>query len=109
MGVYDRRMKLLDILLLSGKGLITYGWLAGELGVSVETIRTDITALTCSYPIEIIRGYNGGVRLKRGNTSHGQIFADDQMVFLVSIRPRFHGVELEMLDSIIHQVATALR
>ena len=38
--------------------------LADRFGVSVRTIKYDIEALTCSYPIETVRGrYGGGVKL----------------------------------------------
>ena len=108
MGVYDRRLKLLDILSLSGAELVTYGRLARELDVTEETIRTDIMALTCWHQIEIVRGCNGGVRLQREKNSRSKILTDDQAVFLISIRSRFNGEELRILDSIIHRLAAAL-
>ena len=108
MGVYDRRLKLLDILSLSGAEPVTYGRLAQELNVFAETIRTDVLALICSYQIEIVRGCNGGVRLQREKTSRNKILTDDQAVFLINIRSRFNGEELRMLDSIIHRLAAAL-
>lgn len=37
--------------------------LAAELNVSVRTIKYDIEALACSYPIESVRGRYGGVKL----------------------------------------------
>lgn len=64
MGVYERRMMIMEM--LSATKRITYRRLAQELGVSVETIRTDIIALMCIYPIEVVRGRNGGVELAEG-------------------------------------------
>ena len=61
MGVYERRLMIVEMLSVAKR--ITYHYLAQELNVSVETIRTDIIALMCIYPIEITRGRNGGVKL----------------------------------------------
>ncbi len=41
--------------------------LCSEFGVTRRTIQRDITALTCSLPIETVRGrYGGGVKLEDG-------------------------------------------
>ena len=103
MGVYERRLMLLEM--LSVAKLVTYGRLAEELGVSIETIRTDITALMCLYPIETVRGCNGGVKLANRSLSHNNPLTKDQTAFLIRIRTRFDIEELEMLDSIILQLA----
>ena len=103
MGVYERRLMLLEM--LSVAKLVTYSRLAQELGVSIETIRTDITALMCLYPIETVRGCNGGVKLADRLPSRHKALTDDQTAFLIKIRARFDKEELEMLDSIILQLA----
>jgi len=54
----ERRLRLLGVLCLRGHD--TYDNLAHEFNVSKMTIRRDITALTCSYPIETVRGHYGG-------------------------------------------------
>ena len=102
MGVYERRLMLMEM--LSVTELATYRQLAEELGVSVETIRTDITALMCLYPIETIRGCNGGVKLADHLSRH-RTLTKKQTAFLIGIRARFEGEDLEMLDSIILQLA----
>ena len=104
MGVYERRLMLLEM--LSVAKLVTYSRLAQELGVSIETIRTDITALMCLYPIETVRGCNGGVKLADRQHFHRKTLSDDQTAFLIKIRARFDNEELAMLDSIILQLAT---
>ena len=52
MGVYERRLMILEMLSVTKR--ITYRCLAQELGVSVETIRMDVLALMCIYPIEVV-------------------------------------------------------
>jgi predicted DNA-binding transcriptional regulator YafY len=43
--------------------ICTYRNLAHEFNVSTGTIRRDIVVLTCSYPIETVKGSHGGVRV----------------------------------------------
>jgi len=63
MSLSERRQRLLELLCLRRHD--TYDNLAYEFNVSKMTIRRDITALMCSYPIETVRGrYGGGVRVK---------------------------------------------
>lgn len=103
MGVYERRLLLMEI--LSKVELVTYSQLAEELGVSIETIRTDITSLMCLYPIETVRGCHGGVKFLGRRSSSHKILTEKQTSFLISIRTQFDGEELEILDSIILQLA----
>ena len=58
---WERRQKILEALCLRRHD--TYGNLAHEFNVSTGTIRRDIVVLTCSYPIETVRGNYGGVRV----------------------------------------------
>ena len=105
MGVYERRLMLLEM--LSVTNLITYSQLAQELKVSVETIRTDITALMCLYPIETVRGCNGGVKLMGGYPSRRKALTKKQTAFLINMRRKVDGDELKTLDSIILQFAAS--
>ena len=61
MNPWERRQKILEILCLRRHE--TIGNLAHEFNVSQETIRRDITVLTCSYPVETVRGGHGGVKV----------------------------------------------
>ncbi len=67
MGVYERRLMIVEMLSVAKR--ITYHYLAQELSVSVETIRTDIIALMCIYPIEITRGRNGALSWRMATLS----------------------------------------
>ncbi len=74
MGVYERRLMILEMLSVTKR--ITYHHLAQELGVSVETIRMDVLALMCIYPIEVVRGCNGGVKLAEGYPSRRKVLSE---------------------------------
>ena len=62
MTAMERREAILDVLCQRKHDQIKN--LAEEFGVSERTIRTDIEVLSCSYPIETVRGrYGGGVKV----------------------------------------------
>lgn len=103
MGVYERRLMILEMLSVTKR--ITYRCLAQELGVSVETIRTDVLALMCIYPIEVVRGCNGGVKLAEGYPSRRKTLNEKQSALLVRLRTQLTGEDLQMLDNIILQFA----
>lgn len=76
-----------------------------RLGVSAETIRTDVLALMCIYPIEVVRGCNGGVKLAEGYPSRRKTLNEKQSVLLVQLRTQLTGEDLQTLDNIILQFA----
>lgn len=103
MGVYERRLMILEMLSVTKR--ITYRCLAQELGVSVETIRTDVLALMCIYPIEVVRGCNDGVKLAEDYPSRRKTLNEKQSALLVRLRTQLTGEDLQMLDNIILQFA----
>lgn len=103
MGVYERRLMIVEMLSVSKR--ITYRHLAQELNVSVETIRADIIALMCIYPIEVARGCNGGIRLVEGYPSRRKPLTEKQSALLMYLRTQLTGEKLEILDSIIFQLS----
>jgi predicted DNA-binding transcriptional regulator YafY len=54
--------------------------LATELGVTDRTIRTDITVLTCDYPLETVRGNGGGVHVADWYRPHRNILSHEQIL-----------------------------
>ena len=59
----ERRQELLEV--LSRRRHDTYSNLACEFNVSRMTIRRDILALMCSYPIKTVHGgRHGGVKVE---------------------------------------------
>ena len=94
MGVYERRLMILEMLSVTKR--ITYHHLAQELGVSVETIRMDVLALMCIYPIEVVRGCNGGVKLAEGYPSRRKVLSEKQSALLVQLRTQLTGEDLQI-------------
>jgi len=109
MGQSERRQKLLDV--LCQRRHDTYDNLAYEFNVSKMTIRRDIAELMCSYPIETVRGRNGGgVRVMDGyyrnyKPAVHQNLTPKQTALLRRLKTQLVGDELDTLNSILVQFA----
>ena len=80
--------------------------LADRFGVSVRTIKYDIEALTCSYPIETVRGrYGGGVKVSDWYHPSRNTLSPKQMGLLKKLAPNLEGDDLTVMNSIISQFA----
>ncbi|MBP3652535.1 MAG: DeoR family transcriptional regulator [Clostridia bacterium] len=80
--------------------------LANEFGVSKRTIRYDVEALTCLYPVETVRGrYGGGVKLADWYHPSRSKLAPEQMALLKKLAPSLNGSDLVVMNSIISQFA----
>ena len=80
--------------------------LACEFEVSTKTIYRDIERLTCSYPIETVRGrYGGGVKIADWYHPTRTTLCPKQMMLLKKIAPSLAGEDLAILNSIISQFA----
>lgn len=80
--------------------------LAAELNVSVRTIKYDIEALTCSYPIESVRGrYNGGIKLADWYQPSRRSLCPEQVTLLKKLAPTLTGEDLAVMNSIFAQFA----
>ena len=80
--------------------------LAERFGVSARTIKYDIEALTCSYPIETVRGrYGGGVKLLDWYHPEQSRLSNTQMALLMKLAPSLQGDDLTVMNSIISQFA----
>lgn len=101
MNPWERRQKLLEV--LCQRRHETSGTLADEFQVSRETILHDVVILSCSYPVETVRGGHGGIsvaewfRLDRRTLNAGEI------ALLKRLREHLDGADLEKLDRIIVQ------
>ena len=80
--------------------------LAAEFGVSRRTIVSDITALTCSLPIESVRGHHGGVRLADWYRPHRQTLSPEQAGALRRAATRAEGEEKRLLLSVLAQFSS---
>ena len=104
MSLSERRQRLLEVLCLRRHD--TYDNLAHEFNVSKMTIRRDITALTCSYPIETVRGrYGGGVRVRGDYLPYRKTLNTKQVTLLIRLSAQLDGDDLATISSIIFQLA----
>ncbi len=78
--------------------------LAHQFGVSYRTISNDITELTCSYPIETVRGrYGGGVKVLEGFRMDRRTLTTTQACLLKRLASTLTGEDLNTMNSIISQ------
>lgn len=105
----ERRQKLLEVLCL--RRYDTCANLAREFDVCQRTIRYDIEALMCSYPIETVCGrYGGGVRVMEGyysnhKSSVNKTLNPEQTALLRKLRGQLTGNDLDTINSILVQFA----
>ena len=96
MNPWERRQKILEILCLRRHE--TTENLAHEFNVSRETIRRDITVLTCSYPVETVQGSHGGVRVADWFHLDRRSLNSDEITFLRKLEERRDGTDLFLSD-----------
>ena len=114
MSAEERRQEIIALL-----GRIrheTYANLEREFGVCRTTIKKDIKALSCSYPIETVRGrYGGGVKMADWFTFGKNTLSVEQMRVLKKTQRYFQGdtdqalkeEELQVIGSILLQFSPA--
>jgi len=104
MSLSERRQSLLEVLCLRRHD--TYDNLAHEFNVSKMTIRRDITALICSYPIETVHGrYGGGVKIRDDYYPYRNTLSAKQIKLLIRLSAQLDGDDLATISSIIFQLA----
>ncbi len=101
MNPWERRQKILEVLCLRRHD--TARNLAHEFHVSRETIRRDITILSCSYPVETVQGGHGGIRVAEWFHLDRRMLNSDEITFLRKLGERLDGPDLEKLNRIIIQ------
>jgi len=100
MNPWERRQKLLEVLCLRRHD--TADNLAHEFNVSRETIRRDIVILTCSYPVETVKGsHGGGIRVAEWFHLGRRTLNFDEITFLRRLVERLDGPDQEKLNQII--------
>ena len=99
MNPWERRQKILEVLCLRRHD--TYSNLAHEFNVSTGTIRRDIVVLTCSYPIETVKGSHGGVRVAEWFHLDRRTLNSAEITFLRRLGESLDGSDLEMLNRIV--------
>lgn len=99
----ERRQLLLEA--ISDRRQETYQSLADEFGVSKMTIRRDIEALSCSYPLFTVSGNGGGVRAMDGWYLSRRYLHDDQEALLRELIPGLQPDKQEVLQQILKAFA----
>jgi len=79
--------------------------LARKFNVTPRTIYHDIDLLTCSYPIEAIRGRYGGVKVADWYYPGSTSLCPKQFALLVRLKNQLTGDDLIVLNSILVQFA----
>lgn len=103
-GPSERRLAILEYLCQVRHDSIAN--LASMFGVSKRTIRYDITALSCSYPITTVRGASGGgVFVAKWFHLWQKKFSPPQAELLHRLRESLSGEDLVIMDSILSQFA----
>ena len=95
----ERRLAVLHILCERRKETIDN--LAFELNVSRNTIKSDIIALSLSYPIYTVSGIGGGIRIMDGFRLGMKYLTDTQCELLETLLETQEGETKEILHSII--------
>lgn len=104
MGPYERRSAILDLLCHSRHE--TAASLAATFGVSERTIRNDLAALSCLYPIETVRGrYGGGIYLPDWFHIKSRTLSPKQTALLMRLRETLVEDDLQVMNSILAQFA----
>ena len=104
MNTAERRSAILDILFRQRH--ITTAALAEQLEVTERTIRSDITSLSCFYPIRTVRGrYGGGVCLEDWFQPYRKTLDPTQEALLKQLRLTLCGEDLTVLNSVLVQFA----
>lgn len=100
----ERRFQLLHVLCLRRHD--TYDNLAREFHVCKRTIRYDIAALMCEYPIETVCGrYGGGVKVREDYFPSRKTLNAKQVGLLIRLSAQLEGEDLVTISSIIFQLA----
>ena len=81
--------------------------LAAEFGVSRRTVVTDIAELTCSLPIETVRGRcGGGVRLADWYRPHRSTLSPEQAAAVRKAAGLLTGPDRQALLSVLSQFSS---
>lgn len=95
----DRRMQMLEV--LCERRHDTMENLANEFNVSFMTIRRDITALSCSYPIYTTQGTGGGVHIVDGYRLGKKYLTETESILLEKLASKLIGADFETMQGII--------
>lgn len=73
----------------------------GQPNVSTGTIRRDIVVLTCSYPIETVKGGHGGVRVAEWFHLDRRMLNAEEIALLRRVGESLDGHDREIINRIV--------
>ena len=103
MGPSERRQAIWEY--LCNARFSTTRQLADRFGVCERTIRSDLIALACTYPIETSFGPYGGIRVSNWYHPEQKRLSARQTSLLVRVRLTLEGEDLKVMNSILIQFA----
>ena len=103
MGPSERRQAIWEY--LCNARFSTTRQLADRFGVCERTIRSDLIALACTYPIETSFGPYGGIRVSNWYHPEQKRLSAGQTSLLARVRLTLEGEDLKVMNSILIQFA----
>ena len=104
MTALERQYAILEI--LCRKRHDTIDNLAEQFNVSRSTIRRDIIALSCSFPLRTARGhYGGGVYVEEWFHLNRKFLSPKQVALLRELMKKLEGEDQKVMKSILAQFA----
>ena len=100
----ERRGEIMNLLV--SRRSVKARELADTFGVTERTILSDITALSCEYPIETATGPHGGISLKDWFWPSRRVLAPQQRAAIKKAADFLEGEDLQALLSILKQFGT---
>ena len=98
----ERRQYMLNRL-FSGE-VLKSEQLADELNVSERTVRRDVDAITCEYPVEAVRGrYGGGIKMADWFRPSRKVLTKEQIAAIRKAAQFLDGEDRQALMSVISQ------
>jgi len=95
----ERRQEIMRI--LTARRSETAPHLARELGVCLNTIRTDIKTLTREFPLETSRGNGGCVRVAEWYHPHRNMLSQQQQTVLSQLMESANEQQREVLRQML--------
>lgn len=99
MTAIERRQEIMRI--LTARRHETAPHLARELGVCLNTIRTDIKTLTREFPLETSRGNDGCIRVAEWYHPHRNILSKEQQIVLSQLMETATEQQCEVLQQML--------
>lgn len=95
----ERRQLVLEFIIENKK--TNLDMLSEKFGVSESTIRRDILILSCSYPIETVRGGGGGIFIAEGYRLGMKYMTEEQITLLKKLSGTLSKEDESIIQTII--------